>query len=376
MSCKIILYIIIPIFINNEITKINLITPVGFPYINIKIGENDSYYNMVFDTSLHRSLLVSPKCKICTKPGYNVNNSIKISENQTQLKDHYLFSGDEYQDKAQISSLDKFKINFLSFTNVTFASEVGTNGFFGFSFTNYKLNTSKKLFALLYKNSYVSLHIGDFDKEIMTNYSLLKNYTISYNENKTQWFLLSDNLKINDKNVKTKEKQKLILDSSTTNLYIPKKFFFDNIDIIFNEDNNCQILASGIFSCVCDENYKTKFGNFQFNISGEILFINVTDYISFDSSIRGNNCYVYIIINYVNEYWVAGNNVLNNYYCIFDIDNNTLRLYDIQVLYENNSKFIIVFFVVFFISILSFFGGYLLYKKYYIDNEDERVETQ
>ena len=374
MSCKIILYIIIPIFINNEITKINLMTPVGFPYINIKIGENDSYYNMVFDTSLHRSLLVSPKCKICTKPGYNVNNSIKISENQTQLKDHYLFSGDEYQDTAQISSLDKFKINFLSFTNVTFASEVGTNGFFGFSFTNYKLNTSKKLFALLYKNSYVSLHIGDFDKEIMTNYSLLKNYTISYNENKTQWFLLSDNLKINDKYSKTKEKQKLILDTSTNNLFIPKKFFFDNIDIIFPYDGNCQILDSGIFICECDENYKTKFGNFQFNISGEILFINATDYIIFERSIKGNKCYVYILVNYDSDYWFTGNNVLNNYYSIFDIDNNVLCLYNMTIIYyESNTTFIIIFFVVLFICILSFFGGYYSYKKYAFDNQDERI---
>ena len=371
----IILYIIIPIIINNEITKLDLYSPIGIPYINITIG-NNSKYKLVFDTSLHRSLLVSPKCKICTKKGYNFNNSIKISENQTEFKYYYLFSGDEYQDKVKISNLDEFNVNFISFSNVSYSPQVEIFGFFGLSFTNYNFNTLKKIYSLYYTDKNIFLYIGDIDPQITKNISFFKNYTVSFNENKTQWFLLSDNLKINDKNVKTKEKQKLILDSSTTNLYIPKKFFFDNIDIIFNEDNNCQILASGIFSCVCDENYKTKFGNFQFNISGEILFINVTDYISFDSSIRGNNCYVYIIINYVNEYWVAGNNVLNNYYCIFDIDNNTLRLYDIQVLYENNSKFIIVFFVVFFISILSFFGGYLLYKKYYIDNEDERVETQ
>ena len=67
-------------------------------------------------------------------------------------------------------------------------------------------------------------------------------------------------------------------------------------------------------------NYETKLGNFQFNINGEILFIFVTNYISFDSLIIGNNYYVSIIINYDIEYWFAGNNILNNYYCIFDID--------------------------------------------------------
>ena len=78
MSYKIILYIIIPVIINNEITKINLITQSGTPYINIKIG-NNSNKNILFDTSLHRSLLPSPKREIFSKEGYNVNNSIKIS---------------------------------------------------------------------------------------------------------------------------------------------------------------------------------------------------------------------------------------------------------------------------------------------------------
>ena len=368
----IILCILIQIIINNEITKITLNAQSGTPYIIIKIGKT-SNINMIFDTSLHRSLLVSPKCEICTKEGYNVNNSIKIADNQTELKYHYLFSGDEYQDEAEIILNNKFKINFISFTNVSFASQVGTYGFFGFSFTNYNLNTSKKMFALYYLNNDIILHIGNYDKEITTNNSYFKNYTISYNENKTQWFLLADSIKINDKFNYVKEKQKLILDSSTNNLYIPSKFFFSHMDIIFPEDSNCQILTSGMFYCECDENYKTKFSNFQFNISGEILFINVTDYISFDSSITGNNCYVSIILNYNNDYWYAGNNVLNNYYSIFDVDNNTLILYDMKINFETNTKFILLFFIVFFISIVSFFGGYLLYKKYYIDVEEERV---
>ena len=369
----IILYIIIPIIINNEITKLDLYSPIGIPYINITIG-NNSKYKLVFDTSLHRSLLVSPKCKICTKKGYNFNNSIKISENQTEFKYYYLFSGDEYQDKVKISNLEEFNVNFISFSNVSYSPQVEIFGFFGLSFTNYNFNTLKKIYSLYYTDKNIFLYIGDIDPQITKNISFFKNYTVSFNENKTQWFLLSDNLKINDKNVKTKEKQKLILDSSTTNLYIPKKFFFDNIDIIFNEDNNCQILASGIFSCVCDENYKTKFGNFQFNISGEILFINATDYIIFERSIKGNKCYVYILVNYDSDYWFTGNNVLNNYYSIFDIDNNVLCLYNMTIIYyESNTTFIIIFFVVLFICILSFFGGYYSYKKYAFDNQDERV---
>ena len=368
-----ILFILIPKIIITNITEIiSLNAPSGTPYIKVEIGNEGKVYNMIFDTSLHRSLLVNPNCKICTKEGFPVINSKKISNNQTEFKYHYIFYGDEYEENAKISQkINKFKMDFISFTNVSFITQIGTSGFFSLSFTNYHFNSEKKIFAIQYNKNIMNLHIGDYSSDIVKNLSLLKKYPIKYNKNKTQWFIESDDLLINNKTIRNKEKQKLIFDTSTNNLYIPNKFFFDNIDIIFPQDANCQILTSGIFLCECDENYITKFGNFQFNISGEILFINVTDYIGFDSSITGSSCYVSININYNNEYWITGNNVLNNYYPIFDIDNNSLYLYTENINYEANTKYVLIFFLVFCISNLIFFGGYYLYKKNVIDAEDE-----
>ena len=66
-------------------------------------------------------------------------------------------------------------------------------------------------------------------------------------------------------------------------------------------------------------------------------------------------------------------NVLNNYYPIFDIDNNSLYFYTESINFEANTKYFLTFVLVFFISILIFFGGYYLYKKNVIDVEDEQL---
>ena len=366
-----ILYILIVKIIKSEITKLALDYHTGTPFINVKIG-NKTVYNMIFDTTLNRSLLSSPDCEICTREGYNVKDSIKILENQTELKYHYIFYGDEYKDTASISSnLNEFDFNFISFTNVSYASQVGTYGFFSLSFTNYNLNTSRRIFSLKYSSQFLYLYIGDINKEIITNESLVKHYNVSFNENKTQWYLNAKNVKINDKNATMNESQKLILDSSTSLFLIPKKFFFDNIDLILPIKGKCQVQMSGIFLCYCNENYKNIFPYFKFIINGEILFVNVTDYISFDNSIAGNTCYVSIIVNYNNDFWILGNNILNNYYSIFDIDNNQFRLYDRRIKINKHYEFSLIFIFTLIFMLLILLAGYLIYKKYTNENHFE-----
>jgi hypothetical protein len=132
-----------------EIISLNL-NSGGTPYIKIEIGKNTkTSYNLVFDTSLHRSLLGSPDCKICSGETFNVNNSKKISYNQTELKYHYLFSGDEYEENAKISQkINDFKMNFISFTNVTFVSKIGTSGFLVYLLLIINLILKKKFLQL------------------------------------------------------------------------------------------------------------------------------------------------------------------------------------------------------------------------------------
>ena len=322
---------------------------------------------MIFDTSLHKSLLASENCEICIRKGYNTKNSKKLLSNQTQIKYYYTFYGNEYEDSFNIITKNvnlKSNFSFISFTNVSYIYQIPISGFFGLSFTNYNFNTSKKIFGLQYYTGKVILDIGELNTNIVKNYSLLKNYSVSYNKNKTQWFIEVNSIIIKNNPARNKEKQKLIFDTSTYNIYIPKTFFFDNIDLILPKNGKCQVQLSGTFLCKCNEKFKSIFPDFIFLIDKETLFINVTDYVIFDSSVSGNNCYVSFIVNYYNDLWIIGNSILNNYYTIFDIDNNFVKLYDKKVKLNVKAEFIFMLFLLILFVCFIIFATYIIYKKY------------
>ena len=363
----IIFLILLPMLIKSKLIQIPLYTENGIPIISLKIGKTLSSFNLIFDTSLHRSLLASQNCDICIRKGYNTSNSKKILSNQTQIKYYYTFYGNEYEDSFNLMIKNEnleSNFSFISFTNVSYAYQISISGFFGLSFTNYYFNTSKKIFGLQYFTGKVILDIGELNTNIVKNYSLLKNYSVSYNQNKTQWFIEIDSITINNIPARNKEKQKLIFDTSTYNIYIPKTFFFDNIDLILPKIGKCQVQMSGTFLCKCNEKFKSIFSDFVFSINKNTLFINVSDYVFFDSSVSGNNCYLSLIVNYYNDLWIVGNSILNNYYTIFDIDNNLVKLYDKKVKINEKTEFI--FMMIFLILFISFiiFTSYIIYKKY------------
>ena len=363
----IIFLILLPMLIKSKLIQIPLYTENGIPIISLKIGKTLSSFNLIFDTSLHRSLLASENCEICIRKGYNTKNSKKLLSNQTQIKYYYTFYGNEYEDSLNLMIKNEnleSNFSFISFTNVSYAYQISISGFFGLSFTNYYFNTSKKIFGLQYFTGKVILDIGELNTNIVKNYSLLKNYSVSYNQNKTQWFIEIDSITINNIPARNKEKQKLIFDTSTYNIYIPKTFFFDNIDLILPKIGKCQVQMSGTFLCKCNEKFKSIFSDFVFSINKNTLFINVSDYVYFDSSVSGNNCYLSLIVNYYNDLWIVGNSILNNYYTIFDIDNNLVKLYDKKVKINEKTEFI--FMMIFLILFISFiiFTSYIIYKKY------------
>ena len=363
----IIFLILLPMLIKSKLIQIPLYTENGIPIISLKIGKTLSSFNLIFDTSLHRSLLASQNCDICIRKGYNINNSKKLLTNQTQIKYYYTFYGNEYEDSFNLMIKNEnlqSNFSFISFTNVSYAYQISISGFFGLSFTNYYFNTSKKIFGLQYFTGKVILDIGELNTNIVKNYSLLKNYSVSYNQNKTQWFIEIDSITINNIPARNKEKQKLIFDTSTYNIYIPKTFFFDNIDLILPKIGKCQVQMSGTFLCKCNEKFKSIFSDFVFSINKNTLFINVSDYVYFDSSVSGNNCYLSLIVNYYNDLWIVGNSILNNYYTIFDIDNNLVKLYDKKVKLSERTEFIfMMFFLILFICFIIF-AAYIIYKKY------------
>ena len=100
--------------------------------------------------------------------------------------------------------------------------------------------------------------------------------------------------------------------------------------------------------------------------------MKVTDYIAFDSS--STHCQVQIQINYESDLFIAGKYVMNNYYTIFDIDNNQLKIYPDSF---GNSSLIQRNIIIFFISIcvggVLFISGYIMYKRNLTRNENLEI---
>ena len=68
------------------------------------------------------------------------------------------------------------------------------------------------------------------------------------------------------------------------------------------------------------------------------------------------------------DLFIGGITVLNNYYSIFDVENNKLKILPKEDLSgQETSKFLIIFFVVIAATIIILFGGYYFYNKFIIN---------
>ena len=359
------------LFFNVKSIKIPMSSNIDNFIINIFINENE-YIPMIFNTGIEKSLIAAENCSICKGGKYLPSSSSQLlKENITQNLSHFIYRGDEYLQDFYLYSYEiyKLKLDYINFYDIKYKEETNIEGIFSLNFVNFNIETEKKIFAIEYTNEGAYLDVGEINKNIVDDYSKLINFTVciknNSNENNSniEWFLQAKNLKINNEQMPI-ENPKIILDTFSYNFYIPKKFFFDNIDKIFPKKSRCQVQMSGTFICKCDENYKNYFSNFVFEFeNGNKLFVNTTDYISYDSSITGTNCFVYIIVNYNNDYFIAGNNVLNNYYSIFNVDEKILSFYPLN---NSNEKLqiLLMFIIISILSLVVFFGSYYLYRKY------------
>ena len=365
------------IFFYIKSIKIQMTSNVENFILNVYIDGNE-YIPMILNTGIEKSLIAAENCSICNGERFKPSKSSQfLNENVTQNVSHFVYRGNEYLQEFYFDSNEyyKLKLDYINFYDIKYKKETTIEGIFSLNFVNYNIASEKKIFAIEYTNEGAFLEIGEINKEIVKDYSKLINYTVSINENK-DWFLEANKLIINNEKMPI-ENPKIILDTFSYNFYIPKKFFFDNIDKIFPKKSRCQVQMSGSFICKCDENYKNYFPNFVFEFNdGNKLFVNTTDYISYDSSITGTNCFVYIVVNYNNDYFIAGNNVLNNYYSIFNVDEKILSFYPLN---NSNEKLqILLMFIVFSIlSLVIFFGSYYLYKKYLsnFNNEINNIDN-
>ena len=376
--------------------------PLNFPY-----KENKTYY--IFSTKLPMSFYPSLNCTKCIEN--KLNNSKYENEQKNKSIPYYFYNfiGGVY--KGNLST-DKYYCDqsFVAFDNFTYAQNYSGRGRYSLSYLNYNFNTSKNLFAIKFTDEKTELHLGDYDHErnledmktfkVITEYNYtIYNETIPVNntlknffennillegednqtkyENRTieldnsMWYLTFPKLKINDVEADNNQKNyKLTLDMSIDKFYIPRNFFIKNVEKIFPKEAKCQITREGYFICQCDEEYKTKFGNFKFiSENGVEFLVNVTDYMAFRSSISGSRCKVDLVINYENDLFIGGITVLNNYYSIFDIDNKTFSILSKENTNTKQTvKYLILFFVVLVVAFVLLFGGYYFYNKYVIND--------
>ena len=398
---------------------LNLSLQNYYYYIDLNFPDPNTKTSYIFSTNLPKCFFPSTACSICTKSiiNYSDEKYQNYSKNISIPYYYYNFTGREYNDTIYTAQYNS-PSNFCSFDSLSYATNYSGNGRYSLSFLNYNFNTEKKIFAIKFcENESAELHLGGYDDNVdisqADNYKVTveyiyenyteqiehKNNSINYNNyflydynflaelndndsyienitievDKSKWYINFTNLKIKTETESEVDypldSYKLTLDMSASKFYIPRKFFVKNVKKFFPEDAKCQLTRDGHFVCQCDEDYKTKFGSFVFiTEEGTKFYVNVTDYMTYQSSISGSECEVHLVINYDNDLFIGGITVLNNYYSIFDIDNLTLRILSREGLNEKQTiKYIILFISVLLVSILILFGGYFLYNKYIIN---------
>lgn len=343
-------------------------------FITFYLGKEKNKLQLSIDTSIAQSLIASPNCTMCKDDKYDPSSSSLVSSNTSLKKQMRTFNGDLYSDSIVYDDKsESIAFPFISFVNVTYANSVNTIGFFSLSFTNPNI---KSIIGIDFQQESGSLDIGDsINTDYITNQSLLLSFPVTKTED--HWYLLAESFSID--NTSYESEAKFTLDSTSWTLDIPSKFFFDNIETIFSKTSKCQVQKSGIFICYCSNSYQKEFPTFTFNINNSQLKVYPSDYIEKDVSIGSDICYVYITVNYNNDLWTAGINVMNNYYNVLDFVNNKYMIYPRKGSSDNKMDFLVTFFVVFALSSFVFYGAYYLYKKCsnnWNHEEDDVIEVR
>ena len=342
-------------------------------YIPIKYNNNRNSDNFLLTNILPISIFPSSKCKICKSHTINEKdkkyNSL-IKENVLTSFYFYNFTGNLYKTNITLGSKTD-SMDVLAFENITNINKYNGKGIFSLSFLNYYFNTSKKIFALSLDIKEGQLDLGGYNEKIVKNESYLKKFNVikTYSNNSNEllnsWYIEFNSFYINNKKIENDKNYKLALDISTDSFYIPKDFFFKNAHNIFRAESLCQVQPEGYFICACDNLYEEKFANFRFvNNNNEYISISIDDYISMEETDKGSYCTILIRINYESDIFIAGKYIMNNYYTIFDIDNNQLKILtlDKKVLLFPQTKGVLFLLLVFTI-IIALILNYICCKK-------------
>ena len=348
-------------------------------YIPIQLKDSKETEYFILSNIVPVNLFPSSKCSICEWSIRENNNQMySLIENNIVVPYYYLnFTGDLYKSNVTIGS-QIYSIDLVAFDSITFVEKYSGKGRFSLSFLNYCFKTEKKMFALSLNYDNGELDLGGYNPNKITDKSLFHVFNITKtnytNEYQNLWYMNFNSLFINNYKL-SNGSYKLSFDVNTNNFHIPKDFFFKYASLIFHQDSKCQIQPEGYFLCICDTDYKEKYGTFKFiNENNDYIYVNITDYVFFEDSNRGSYCYVVIELNYENDLFIVGKYVMDNYYTIFDIDNNQIQLYQTNISnYTFDQKNIIIFLFSVCIGGILLLCCYFIYRKFYSNNEEDEL---
>ena len=368
-------------FIKSEYETIKLKYEEDEIYIPVKLGNKYDTTDIKISTMLPINIFPSTECSQCKSNKINIqdNNFTLIQEYVSILYYSLNFTGNLYRTNITLGTETNLD-NFIAINKIYDIDEYSQKGVYSLSFLNYYYNTSNKTFAIYLDNEYGELHLGGYDKDKITDKNNLKIFNIYKTNNSLEnifnnfWYINFDSFHVDTHKFENSD-FKITFDLSTNYFHIPKNFFFDNAQYFFPEKAKCQIQPEGYFVCLCNEDYEKTFYTFEFmnKNANQSVKIKPSDYVFFENSKTDNYCFIYIVLNYDNELFIAGKNIMINYYSIFDISEEKLKLYPSNIEKEDFSKErnFIISLVLLLAGIFLFLCCYLIYRRWFSNNQNE-----
>ena len=338
--------------------------------------------SLAVDTSISKSLLASEECEICLGAKFP-KEGVNSSSEQNFTKSYNIYTGEEWSSSfyftqdSNTTFQNNLILNYILFKNITLRSSFPLTGYLSMSYANDNFTKSISKFALDFQGEETYLDINETNPYLNVSNEQAFNVTVS---NDT-WYLQFDKLVIykqgqnlSNFTLPTEDyKYNLTLDTTMWYVKIPKDFFFNNLEQLFPTGEQCQVQIAGYFLCSCNASYNSDFPTFYFKNStnnNDILLIRPSDYIQYVASIAGGeSCYVFYNVNYESNQWITGINVMNNFYCVFDLHQKKFMLYD-KIIGQQTNKTFTVFIIVATISTIVLFGGHFVYKKFVVDRNN------
>lgn len=365
----------------------------GYYFVNLKVGSEKKELKLVLDILISNNIIASENCENCSSQKYpadEIKENILISSNISLKKNYQIFTGDLYSNIFFLSKdpdIINYQATFLNFHEFKYLKNFDYTGYLSLSFSNQRLKSSFKYFSLIFQQTKGNIYFNEINQDYTIN-KTSGNYSVYFTDfnqdNSTNqiWYIKSSNFSlvtVNQEEQKVEEKfinesASIIFDITGWDIYIPKKFFFSHIEDIFSSEKQCQEYPSGVFLCECSSRYPSI--SFSFDDQPNIT-VTPNDYLTVETiSFGSNQCVAHMKINYDNDYWIFGVNVLNNYYSIFDLENSTIRLYKAPPIESSQTDFIITILLVVGFSCFALYALYSYVMLKIANRRRQREESE